>query len=311
MSDVAKEIQFLRERIAELEQDKKDLETMLEMTTAHSDTVEEDLLLRAEKLKTQQEIDRRRTLSQMVAGVAHEINTPLGIANHAASIISELARDLTKAPGQEANRETLDDILSASRMMQQNIARAAHLVQTFKTLSVSQAIDKLERTHLRKVTQDTVDLYRLKARSSHLVVSLVDRLGENGDEWEGYPGHYSQILLNLLTNIDRYAYPDGAGGKVEIELRPVGQAGRKDGYTVVVRDFGRGIAPDDLDHVFEPFFTTGRGRGGTGLGLPIVRNLVTESLNGEISISSRLGEGTEVLLTLPRIVVPPAEARKT
>jgi signal transduction histidine kinase len=169
----------------------------------------------------------------------------------------------------------------------------------------------LERTHLRKVTQDTVDLYRLKARSSHLAVSLIDGLEENGDEWEGYPGHYSQILLNLLTNIDRYAYPDGAGGKVEIELRPVGRAGTKDGYTVVVRDFGHGIAPGDLDHVFEPFFTTGRGRGGTGLGLPIVRNLVTESLNGEIRISSRLGEGTEVLLTLPRIVAPPAEARQT
>ena len=266
----------------------------------------------SERLKTQQEIDRRRTLSQMVAGVAHEINTPLGIANHAAGIIADLASDLARAPGwDDASRETLDDIVAASRLMQENIARADHLVQTFKSLSVSQAVDKLESMHLLKVTQDTVDLYRLKARASHLSVSLIDRLGENGDEWEGYPGHYAQVLLNLLTNIDRYAYPDGAGGKVEIEIGAGGRAGMKDGYTVVVRDFGRGIAPGDLDHVFEPFFTTGRGKGGTGLGLPIVRNLVTESLNGEIRLISRLGLGTEVSLTLPRIVATPAVARLT
>jgi signal transduction histidine kinase len=97
-------------------------------------------------------IDRRRTLSQMVAGVAHEINTPLGIANHADGIIADLASDLARAPGRDdASRETLDDILAASRLMQESIARADHLVQTFKSLSVSQAVDKLESTHLLRI----------------------------------------------------------------------------------------------------------------------------------------------------------------
>jgi signal transduction histidine kinase len=309
MSDLVAEIQLLHQRIAKIEQDEQDLETMLEMTTAHSDTVEEELLLQAEKLKTQQEIDRRRTLSQMVAGVAHEINTPLGIANHAASIISELASDLAKALGQKASeRETLDDILNACRLMQENIGRADRLVQMFKTLSVSQALDNLETVDLRKLTQDVVELYRLKARSSRLAIQVVDNLGRGDDAWEGYPGHYTQILLNLLTNIDRYAYPDGAGGKVEIELGALSRSGSNDRYAVVVRDFGCGIAPEHLDHVFEPFFTTGRGKGGTGLGLAIVKNLVTESLRGEIRITSRAGEGTKVFLSLPRITDPPADS---
>ena len=249
---------------------------------ANSTNVQAEILTDSERLKTQQEADRRRTLSQMVAGVAHEINTPLGIANHAASIIaglaSDLASDLAKAPpGQDGGREMLEDMLRASTLLQQNIARADHLVQTFKALSVSQAIDRLERVALRKVTRDTVDLYRLKARSSQLVVSLIDRLGEadDEDEWEGYPGHYAQILLNLLTNADRYAYPNGGGGKVDIEMSAAERAGTDGGFTVVVRDFGCGIAAKDLERVFEPFFTTGRGKGGTGLGLPIVKNLVT------------------------------------
>jgi signal transduction histidine kinase len=303
------EIDFLIRMLEREKRARKEAETLMEQKSRELYAVNQGLRLSAEKLKTQQEVDRRRTLSQMVAGLAHEINTPLGIANHAASIISGLASDLARAPVQDSNREVLDDMLSASRLLQENIARADRLVQTFKTLSVSQAIDKLERVPLRKVTQDTVDLYRLKARASHLLISLIDRLEENGDEWEGYPGHYAQILLNLLTNIDHYAYPNGAGGNVKIELGAVSRTGTNGSYTIVVRDFGCGIAAEHLDHVFEPFFTTARGKGGTGLGLPIVKNLVTESLHGEIRIISKPGEGTEVVLTLPKSVGPLADTQ--
>ncbi|HTO78566.1 MAG TPA: cyclic nucleotide-binding domain-containing protein, partial [Methylocystis sp.] len=217
---------------------------------ATSTDVHTDVLARSEKMKAQQEIDRRRTLSQMVAGVAHEINTPLGIANHAASIVAELAGDFAAAHREEG-REALDDIVTACRLLQDNIARADRLVQTFKTLSVSQAVDSLEKVNLLQLTRDTAELYRLKARASKLVVTVVDRLGGESDEWEGYPGHYAQILLNLLTNIDRYAYAEETGGKVEIEIAPHGPAD----YGVIVRDFGRGIPEAELERVFEPFFT--------------------------------------------------------
>jgi signal transduction histidine kinase len=264
--------------------------------------VQTDVLTRSERMKTQQEIDRRRTLSQMVAGVAHEINTPLGIANHAASIVTELAGDLAKAQPESA-RATLDDIMAACRLLQDNVARADRLVQTFKTLSVSQAADRLDKTHLLQLTRDTADLYRLKARSSGLVISVIDWLEGADDEWIGYPGHYAQILLNLLTNVDRYAYPEETGGKVEIDVAVRGQS-----FVVTVRDFGRGIAEADLEHIFEPFFTTGRGRGGTGLGLSIVKNLVEESLSGRITARSKPGAGVEMEIETPRTVVPKSDA---
>lgn len=258
-----------------------------------------------EKLKTQQEIGRRRSMSQMVAGVAHEINTPLGIANHAASIISDLLSTLAVEVEQTlTKRAALEDVLEACRLMQDNIRRADRLVQTFKTLAVSQALDNIETVDLRRLTQDVVELFSLTARSSRLAIRVVDELGPGSDRWEGYPGHYTQVLLNLLTNIDRYAYPDGTGGKVEIVLGVLDRSGGDERYSVVVRDFGRGIAPEHLEHVFEPFYTTGRMIGGTGLGLAIVKNLVTESLQGEIRIASRPGEGTEVFLSLPRVAAP-------
>lgn len=264
--------------------------------------VQTDVLTRSERMKTQQEIDRRRTLSQMVAGVAHEINTPLGVANHAASIVTELAADLAKVQPESA-RATLDDIMAACRLLQDNVARADRLVQTFKTLSVSQAADRLDKTHLLQLTRDTADLYRLKARSSGLVISVVDRLEGADDEWLGYPGHYAQILLNLLTNVDRYAYQEDMGGKVEIDVAVRGQS-----FVVTVRDFGRGIAEADLEHIFEPFFTTGRGRGGTGLGLSIVKNLIEESLNGRIGARSKPGAGVEMEIEMPRAVTPKSDA---
>ncbi|MGE5368116.1 MAG: sensor histidine kinase [Chloroflexota bacterium] len=264
--------------------------------------VQTDVLTRSERMKTQQEIDRRRTLSQMVAGVAHEINTPLGIANHAASIVTELAGDLAKARPESA-RVTLDDIMAACRLLQDNVARADRLVQTFKTLSVSQAADRLDKTRLLQLTRDTADLYRLKARFSGLAISVIDRLEGADDEWLGYPGHYAQVLLNLLTNVDRYAYPEDTGGKVEIDAAVRGQC-----FVVTVRDFGRGIAKADFEHIFEPFFTTGRGRGGTGLGLSIVKNLVEESLNGRISARSEPGAGVEMEIEMPHAVVPKSDA---
>jgi signal transduction histidine kinase len=276
---------------------------------AASTNAQTDILAASERLRAQQEADRRRTLSQMVAGVAHEINTPLGIANHAASIVSELVRGLAGASPGEMDRETLGDIEAATRLMTENIARADRLIHTFKTLSVNQAVDNLDDVNLLQITQDTVDLYRLKARASRLDIRVVDQLNGESDEWRGYPGHYAQIMLNLLTNVDRYAYPEDVGGPVEIEIGLERAPAHEPRYRIVVRDFGCGVAPANVERVFEPFFTTGRSKGGTGLGLPIVKNLVTESLRGEIALVSRLGAGAEFRILVPRLVVPHEDDR--
>jgi NNP family nitrate/nitrite transporter-like MFS transporter len=263
-----------------------------------------EMRLQKEKLRAQQEIDRHRSLSEMVAGLAHELNTPLGIVNHAASIISEqlAARELDSLGVNKNGQEALNDVREASILVQENIARADRLVRNFKHLSVSQVSDTRETLDLRKLTQEVVGLYKLKARASGLQVEIIDQLDADKVMWEGYPGHYSQIILNLLTNADRYAYPSGKGGKVEIVLSNERGAGMEARYLVVIRDFGQGIPEENLSRIFDPFFTTGRSAGGTGLGLSIVKTLVTDSLGGEIRVESSPGQGTQIEMNIPLVV---------
>ena len=109
------------------------------------------------------------------------------------------------------------------------------------------------------------------------------------------------VLLNLLFNIERYAYPDGSGGVVEIELR-ADRRREPASFVLVVRDFGRGIEPAHLEQIFTPFFTTGRGKGGSGLGLAIVKNIVTDVLRGAIAVESEPGSGTTFTVTFPQAV---------
>jgi signal transduction histidine kinase len=230
------------------------------------------------------ELARHRALTEMVAGVAHEINTPLGIVRTAASLLRNRV-----ASG------NLDDVAEASALIERNIERAHRLVEDFKKLSVSQISDTLESLDLVAVVEEVVELFSISARQAGLKVVVRNQLaGPEEHIWIGYRGRLSQVLLNLLTNVQRYAYPEGTGGEVEIVIAA------DSGFVLTVRDFGGGIAPDDVPRVFDPFFTTGRTRGGTGLGLAIVRGLVVDGMSGTIQLSSEVGTGTTIVIRLPR-----------
>lgn len=247
-----------------------------------------DATVRQNMLRVEQEIDRLRSMGEMVAGLAHEINTPLGIVNHASSLISE--RLNSKDP------DAKDDIRVAAKLIRDGMAKANKLVTAFKNLSVNQVSDDKSTVNLRALVDECLSTYSLKARASGLRINVVDQLSESDGLWEGYPGHFSQIMLNLLTNADRYAYPGDESGEVRIVLASAPTA-----YLVTVQDFGRGIPAEDLPRVFDPFFTTGRHSGGVGLGLSIVRNLVTSSLHGDMQLESSLGSGTTIKLIIPRV----------
>jgi signal transduction histidine kinase len=258
---------------------------------------------REQTLKAEALLERHHALAQMVAGVAHEINTPLGIASTAHSVIeSRLSLPKIKAIFDENDetRNILADILESSLLIKRNILRAHKLVETFKKISVSQITETKEKVNLSELVAESVDLFRINARQANLTIDI-DASGITGDpEWLGYPGYLTQVVMNILQNIERYAYPAGQGGKVEIIATDKG--GNRDAeFSIVVRDYGAGISPENLPKIFDPFFTTGRGRGGAGLGLSIVNNIVKSALKGCISVKSELNHGTVFTIDLPKI----------
>ena len=256
--------------------------------------------LAKQNLQREMELQRHRALSLMVAGVAHEINTPLGIIKTASCLIKKnlghISADSLAIDAEK--KEVLDDIIEAARLIEGNINRAHNLVESFKKTSVSQITGKKENVDLVETINDIVGLFKINARQAGLTIEIKDHLSEENRRWLGYPGYLSQIILNLLSNIKRYAYPSGSGGKVDIVV-DVGKQRGIPVFKIGLHDFGCGIPPENLDKVFDAFFTTGRTRGGTGLGMAIVHNLVTSALKGRVTINSNPGEGTQIQLVFP------------
>ena len=260
-------------------------------------------MLEHQRIQSEMEIERHRSLAEMVAGVAHEINTPLGIVNVSASMITEyLTPELLERVDDPELNSLLQDIQEAAGLMLRNIARANRLIQTFKSVSVNQITEQLETGSLVEWIQEIIDLFKVRARQAQLTLELQADTDAAQTHWTGYPGYLSQILMNLFSNIERYAYSDG--GAILIQLSLCQRHGHNF-FRLEVRDFGRGMPPEDLARVFDVFFTTGRHKGGTGLGLSIVHNLVTSALQGTIDMASEPGQGTTVALEFPCTISPP------
>jgi signal transduction histidine kinase len=240
----------------------------------------------------------------MVAGVAHEINTPLGTVNTATSVVKGRLNAPVFAPlaNDPKARGAIEDVREAIDLIEGNIRRAHKLVQDFKQLSVGQIRDTKETLDLVAVVNEVVGLFKINARQANLTIEVHNDLPDVAARaWVGYRGFLSQVLLNLMTNIERYAYPDGNGGRVDIGIAAETR-GTDEGFVITVSDFGCGIAPDDLPRIFEPFFTTGRSKGGTGLGMAIVQNIVTTALKGQIELASVPASGTTATLRIPRAI---------
>ena len=244
-------------------------------------------------LEAQMEVEKQRALTQMVAGVAHEINTPLGIINTAVSI---MARDL--AAPVEVTTQRAADIAESLELMRRNVERAHRLVQDFKKVSVSQLTDKKELFDISEVIEETIELIMVSLMRSRIQVKFHNKLTLEQNKWVGYRGFLSQVLINLLTNVERYAYPHDVGGIIDVIIRLEDDKH----YCLIVKDYGKGISKENQARVFEPFFTTGHPIGGTGLGLAIAHNLVTNALKGEIKLKSNEGKGTEFIVTFPRVI---------
>ncbi len=240
--------------------------------------------------------EKLAALGSLVAGVAHEINTPMGVAVTAASLVHDRVVALERAFDQgELRKSSLSEFFAGARpaiaMTLANLERAAELIVAFKHVAVDQAQSSARRVHLASTLRDVmVSLTPLYRHGGHrIVIDLDESL-----EVETHPGALAQIVTNLIQNALTHAFAAGQAGKIELRL------GRVEGaIELAVTDDGRGLTADEQVHIFEPFFTTRRGTGGSGLGMHVVHNLVTELLRGTITIESSPGVGTRIAIRFP------------
>ena len=249
---------------------------------------------------TQGELVRQEKLASLgalVAGIAHEINTPLGICVTATSHVrSEIRhwRQENEAGQFDAQRVEgmLDELDVTVRVLESNIRRGAELVRSFKQIAVDQSSGKRRNFDLAEYLDEIVLSLKPKLKLSPCTVSVEC---PQGIEMNSFPGALSQVVTNLVMNALLHAFEGRDKGMIRVQ-------GSLDDDEVVlaVSDDGIGMNEADLKRFFDPFFTTKRGSGGTGLGANIVFNQVTNVLGGSIRATSRPGAGTQVLMRLPR-----------
>lgn len=263
---------------------------------------EEEVRRSLERLReAQDELVRKERLATaglLVSGVAHEVNTPLGVAVTATGIVSEemgALRDKLEAGALTKGdlRNFLERAGQATRMVEQNLERAASLITKFKRVSVDHATLERRRVDLSAYLRETVESLRpiVKRAPMNLAVETYGPI-----ECETYPGAIAQIVTNFVTNTVLHA-----GGSTDKELRAVLRAWRTDDGKVSLHyaDDGRGMTDDVRSRAFQPFFTTRRADGGTGLGLHIVQSLVTDVLAGRLTLETSPGAGTSFSVVFP------------
>jgi signal transduction histidine kinase len=242
--------------------------------------------------------EKLAALGGLVAGVAHEVNNPIGISLTVASSFARRCDEFAKEVGSgPLRRSRLDEFLEGGRdaanQLVSNLQRAGELVQSFKQVAVDRSHADRRPFNLRESTDQIVASLRPVLKKSQITLTVDVPPGINMDS---YPGSYGQVLTNLFLNSVVHAFPDGRAGSVLVEARQV-----RDDVDIFVSDDGVGMSEEIQRRAFDPFFTTRRGEGGTGLGLHIIFNLVTQQLGGRLAFESRLGWGTRFRITLPRV----------
>jgi ligand-binding sensor domain-containing protein/signal transduction histidine kinase len=240
--------------------------------------------------------EKLASLGSLVAGVAHELNTPIGNSLLMASTLQEKTEALSSAFAEGRLKKSDLEAWTAAAMEATNLIvrslhAAADLVNSFKQVSVDQASTQRRRFDLARACQEiAVTMMNQVRRAGHALELRI----EPGIVMDSYPGPFGQVLINFINNALLHAF-DAPGGTMVLS------AARLDAQHVRIefRDDGRGIGQEHLGRVFDPFYTTRMGQGGTGLGLNIAYNIVTSLLGGTIRVESEPGKGTAFILDLP------------
>jgi signal transduction histidine kinase len=240
--------------------------------------------------------EKYAALGTLVAGVAHELNTPIGNAVLAASTIADLTRRLGEQAQSALTRTALNHFLAesaeGSQILSHNLKRAATLIASFKQLAADQHSGQRRSFALRDIMDETsLAMTPLLRHSGHqLVVDVPANI-----MLDGYPGPLSQVIINLVNNGLLHAFAGRTHGSMHIAAKLI----RDDSVEIVYTDDGIGMPPQVLNRVFEPFFTTKLGKGGSGLGMHLVHNFITQLFGGTVQIESQQEKGTTIRIVFP------------
>jgi signal transduction histidine kinase len=248
-------------------------------------------------------------LGALVAGIAHELNTPIGNSLMAASTFEMQTLDLNQHLHDDGSvkRSVFEQYIQNAQMavdiLTRNLHRAADIVTNFKQVAVDQTSSQRRSFLLAEVVAGNVLTLQPTIKRTpfvihqHIPESLM---------MESYPGPLGQVITNLINNALVHAYDGRSEGAIAVSA----SLSSRGWVTMTVEDHGNGIHPDDLKRIFDPFFTTKLGVGGSGLGLNIVHNIVTEVLGGSIHVASEVGGGTCFTLTVPMLAPEKKDEKK-
>ncbi|MER2605020.1 MAG: PAS domain-containing sensor histidine kinase [Siculibacillus sp.] len=271
---------------------------------AARDRAETALADLAEAQRSLVEAEKLAAIGGLVAGVAHEVNNPVGIGLTVASTLERRVDAFRDELATGAlRRSRLDDFVAgvadAAGQLVANLRRAGDLVQSFKQVAVDRTHSERRAFDLADATDKIVASLRPSLKTT-LHVLEVDV--PEGLRMDGFPGAWGQVVTNLFMNALTHAFPNDTSGTMTITARPIGD----DRVSIVFADDGVGMAAAVARRAFEPFFTTRRGQGGSGLGLHIVYNIVVHRLGGRVTLTTEPGAGCRFEMVLP-LVAPRVE----
>lgn len=246
-----------------------------------------DKMVQSEKLKS---------LGSLAAGVAHELNTPIGNALLSASTLNQLSHEFINTTDACKSTTDIEELLSTcnecSQLILRNLQRAAKLVKSFKEIAVDQSSERRRSIVLKDCVNDVTSLMKFSFKQTPITINNTI---DPALTMETYPGRIEQILDNLISNAIIHGFKGKEQGAITIAAKKISS----DKINIQISDNGLGIPAENLNKVFDPFFTTRLGQGGSGMGLHIVYNLVTNILGGDIHVSSEVGAGSTFSIILP------------
>lgn len=239
--------------------------------------------------------EKMASLGRLVAGFAHELNTPIGVAVSSASVLESNSKMINQLLEQdEVDGEALDTVLNqfnqATQLITANLKRAASLINSFKRTAVDQSSEDIRQFDVHATINDVINTLQNRFRNHHIDIQVNCPQLLN---IYSIPGILDQVLTNLLLNSLEHGYTDKTAGTIHLDVNLTGTR-----LQLVYQDDGKGIEADVVEKIFEPFFTTNRAHGGSGLGLYISYNLI-KRLQGEIHCTSRPDEGVTFTIAFP------------